>query len=100
LDRLKDDVIAAYDLDAKGRLVDNSELVNRNDGVKDAVLGVGTATVGGIEVGNTGGRRGLPTSVIEQLIESGQAYAAPGEQSKEEGRVELPEGPAHGTSLL
>jgi hypothetical protein len=94
---MKDDVIGAGDLDAKARLVDGGVLAKRGKGKEDAALRVRPAPTGQIDVGDPGGRRCISADVIEELVESGQANAAPGEQAQEEDGVQaLPEAPAHG----
>jgi hypothetical protein len=100
-DGLEDDVICADDLYAEELLGDGGVLADRGRGRQDAMLGVGAAPARGIEMGDAGRWRRVPARMVEQLVEGGQACAAPDERRQEGDRVQaLADGPAHGKSLL
>jgi hypothetical protein len=100
-DGVEDDVIGGDDLYAKELLGDGGVLADRGRGHQDAMLGVSAAPARGIEVGDAGRWGRVPPHVVEQLVQGGQACAAPYEQCQEEECVQaLADGPAHGKSLL
>jgi len=81
--------------------MDSNERAKRCEGGERAMLGVSAAPVGWIEMGDPGGRSGFPAAMVKELVERGQACAAPGEQRQEQDCVQaLADGPAHGKSLL
>ena len=81
--------------------MDSNERAKGCEGGERAMLGVSAAPVGWIEVGDPGGWSGFPAAMVKELVERGQACAAPGEQRQEQDCVQaLADGPAHGKSLL
>jgi hypothetical protein len=87
-DGVEDDVIGGDDLYAKELLGDGSMLADRGRGHQGAMLGVGAAPARGIEVGDTGRWGRVPAHMVEQLVKSGQACAAPDEQRQEDDCVQ------------
>jgi hypothetical protein len=99
-DELRRSLVPAGDFDSKDGLVDRGKLPNGGNRRQDAMLGVSAAAVGRIEVGNTGRRVCVPTTVIEQLVERGQAGAAAQEKREQQKSVQaVPQGPTHAKSL-
>jgi hypothetical protein len=100
-DGVEDDVICGDDLYAEELLGDGGVLADRGRRHQDAMLGVGAAPARGIEMGDAGRWGRVPAHMVEQLVERGQAGAAPDEQRQEYDCVyALSDGPAHGKSLL
>jgi len=98
---MEDDGFWADELNAKVWLGDGGMLADRGGSHQGAVLGVGPAPAGCIEVGGANRRRRVAADVVEQLIKGGQPNPAPGEHRQEEDCVHtLPQRPAHGKSLL
>jgi len=94
---MKEPIIRDDDLGMEDRLMDSNERAKRGEGGERAMLGVSAAPVGWIEVGDPGGRSGFPAAMVKELVERGQACAAPGEQRQEQDCVQaLADGPAHG----
>ena len=82
-DGVEDDVIGGDDLYAKELLGDGGVLADRGRGHQDAMLGVGAAPARGIEMGNACRWGCVPPHMVEQLVQGGQACAAPDEQCEE-----------------
>jgi hypothetical protein len=65
------------------------------------VLGVSTAAIGRIEVGDTGWWIGIPSAVIEELVERGEAGATAHKQGEQQECVQsTPQTSAHATVYL
>lgn len=75
----------------------SSQLPERRRQRKDAVLGVGTAPAGLVEVGDFG--RSPVAGVIEERVEIGQAKPAADKDGQQQERAQPAEGLTHATSL-
>jgi hypothetical protein len=84
-DGTPDDVILAGDLEAAGLVGGERVVSGRGVGGEGAVLGVGAAAAGRVDVDRIGGR--MDPGVVEEAVQRGQTNPASGEQPEEEDRV-------------
>jgi hypothetical protein len=84
---MKEPIIRDDDFGAEDRLMGGNERANRGERGQGAMLGVSAAPLGWIEVGDAGRWPRVPAAVVEELVQRGQAGAAPGKDGQEVERM-------------